>query len=67
MPIITVNLLTGRSSEQKETLIKEITEACYKTLSVPHESVRIIINEMLTQHYSVGGISKKKSLEISKL
>ena len=60
MPIITINLLSGRTNEQKETLIHELTEACHRALGAPRESVRIMLNEMDDQHYGVAGVSKKK-------
>ncbi|MBA1223776.1 4-oxalocrotonate tautomerase family protein [Pseudomonas fulva] len=61
MPIITINLLEGRTDAQKEQLIHKVTEACHTALGAPRESVRIIISDMLKQHYGVGGISKSKS------
>lgn len=63
MPIISINLLAGRSNKQKEALINEVTEACHRTLGAPRETIRIIINEMDAQHYGVGGVSKKKQVE----
>lgn len=60
MPIITINLLAGRSDDQKESLIHEVTEACHRSPGAPRESVRIILNEMDDQHYGVAGVSKKK-------
>ena len=61
MPIITINLLEGRTDEQKERLIHEVTEACHRAIDAPRDSVRIIITDMRKQHYGVGGISKLKS------
>ncbi|MCY1271423.1 2-hydroxymuconate tautomerase [compost metagenome] len=60
MPIITINLVEGRSDEQKEQLIHEVTEACHRALNAPRDSVRIILNDMPKQHYGVGGVSKRK-------
>ncbi|QTF92165.1 2-hydroxymuconate tautomerase [Halomonas sp. BM-2019] len=59
MPIITINLLAGRSDEQMEALIHEVTEACHRALGAPRESVRIILNEMEEQHFGVAGVSMK--------
>jgi 4-oxalocrotonate tautomerase len=61
MPVITINLLEGRTDDQKEQLIHEVTEACHKAIGTPRESVRIIISDMRKQHYGVGGASKAKS------
>ncbi len=60
MPILQVNLLEGRSDEQKEALIEELTAACVKALNVPKESVRVMLNEMPKQNFGIGGHSAKK-------
>ncbi|MGH1463227.1 MAG: 2-hydroxymuconate tautomerase [Neptuniibacter sp.] len=60
MPILQANIMEGRSDEQKERLIEELTEACMRALDAPKQSVRVIINEMPKQHFGIGGESAKK-------
>lgn len=60
MPIIQVNMMEGRSDEQKEALIDELTQACMKALEAPQQSVRVMINEMPKQHFGIAGQSAKK-------
>ena len=60
MPIVTVNMMEGRSDEQKERMIEEVSDALSRTLDAPKESVRIMINEMPKQHFGIGGTSAKK-------
>ncbi|MAZ05905.1 2-hydroxymuconate tautomerase [Marinobacter sp. SS8-8] len=60
MPVAQINILEGRSDEQKETLIREVTDAISRSLGAPVESVRIIITEMPRQHFGIGGQSVKK-------
>lgn len=60
MPIVQVNMLEGRTDEQKEALIVEITEAMVRSISAPRESIRVMINEMPKQHFGIGGTSVKK-------
>ena len=60
MPIAQIHLLEGRSDEQKEALIEEVTSAIMKTLDAPQQSVRVILTEMPKQHYGIGGQSAKK-------
>lgn len=55
-----VNILEGRTDEQKEALIVEITEAMVRSINAPRESVRVMINEMPKQHFAIGGSSVKK-------
>ena len=60
MPVAQINILEGRSDEQKEALIREVTDALCRSLGAPVESVRIIIKEMPKQHFGIGGQSAKK-------
>lgn len=60
MPVAQINILEGRSDEQKETLIREVSEAISRSLDAPLQSVRVIITEMPKQHFGIGGQSAKK-------
>lgn len=56
MPFITVQLIEGRSVEQKHALIKEISEAAIRVLDADPDNVRIVINEVTTDDWGVGGV-----------
>jgi 4-oxalocrotonate tautomerase len=56
MPIIQINLLEGRTTEQKRKLVVNVTEAVVKSLDVKPDSVRIILQEMTKQDYAIGGV-----------
>jgi 4-oxalocrotonate tautomerase len=56
MPIIHVNMRAGRSVEDKRKLVTAMTDAVVKSLKVPPEAVRIILNEMLKENYAVAGV-----------
>ena len=60
MPIATINILEGRTDEQKERLIVKMTEAINEAIGAPIPSIRIIINEMPKQHFGIAGQSAKK-------
>jgi len=60
MPLVQVNILEGRTDEQKEVLIHELTEACCRAIGAPRETVRVLINEMPKQNCGIGGQSAKK-------
>jgi len=60
MPIAQINIIEGRTDEQKENLIVEVTDAIVRSLGAPIQSVRIIINEMPKQHFGIAGESVKK-------
>lgn len=55
MPIAQLYILEGRSDEQKETLIREVSQAMSRSLDAPIERVRVIITEMPGNHFGIGG------------
>ncbi|MDH7639033.1 tautomerase family protein [Sphingomonas oryzagri] len=66
MPIITVNLLTGRDAAKKRVLIREIAAAAVRALDVPSASVRVILNEVPPEHWGIGNETKAEQLERAK-
>ncbi len=60
MPIAQINIIEGRSDEQKEKLIAKVTQAIHEAIDAPESNVRVIINEMPKQHFGIGGQSVKK-------
>lgn len=60
MPIVQVNMMEGRTDEQKEALIREVTDAVVRSLDAPEASIRVMINEMPKQHFGIAGNSAKK-------
>ena len=55
MPIIQVNLMEGRTVDQKRKVVQEITNAVMKSLDVPADAVRIILREMSKENYAIAG------------
>lgn len=58
MPIVHIDLVEGRSTDQIRGLVKDVTEAISKNADVPKERIHIILNEMKKDNYSVGGTLK---------
>lgn len=58
MPIVHVELLEGRTQEQKNAMVKEVTEAIVRTTGAKQEAVHIIIRDMAKGDYAVGGKTK---------
>ncbi len=56
MPILNVNMIKGRTLEQKREMVKEVTDSIAKTLNCDKEAVRILINEIDKEDISVGGV-----------
>jgi 4-oxalocrotonate tautomerase family enzyme len=57
MPIIQVNLLEGRSAEQKRALHAALAEAAAAALGVPAGTVRVLIHELGVEHFALAGIT----------
>ncbi|WNF91067.1 2-hydroxymuconate tautomerase [Vagococcus fluvialis] len=60
MPIIHIELLEGRTQEQKNEMVKEVTEAIVKTTGASRDAVHIVINDMEKGNYAVGGKTKRQ-------
>lgn len=60
MPIAQLYIIEGRTDEQKETLIQEVSEAMSRSLDAPMDRIRVVITEMPKQHFGIGGQSAKK-------
>jgi 4-oxalocrotonate tautomerase len=56
MPIIHVNLIEGRTVEQKRKLVAGITDAVVKSLDVEPDAVKIILQDMAKHDYAIAGV-----------
>lgn len=55
MPIVQIQLLEGRSTDQKREIIYEVTETLSKVADVPKERIRVIIQEIPLEHWGING------------
>ncbi|EON93172.1 4-oxalocrotonate tautomerase [Marinobacter lipolyticus SM19] len=60
MPIAQINIMEGRSDEQKEALIVEVTAAISRALDAPEQNIRVLIQELPRQNWGIAGQSAKK-------
>ncbi|MBI2874326.1 MAG: 4-oxalocrotonate tautomerase [Firmicutes bacterium] len=56
MPIVQIDLIEGRTVEQKRKMAQKVTEAIVEATGCPPGAVRIIIRDMPTQHYAEAGV-----------
>jgi len=56
MPIVTIELIEGRSVEQKREMAKKITETITEITKIPKDAVEIIFKDMKKENYSKGGL-----------
>ncbi|MEG6586019.1 2-hydroxymuconate tautomerase [Dendrosporobacter sp. 1207_IL3150] len=55
MPIVQIDMLEGRTVEQKRELVKKVTAAISETANCPESAVTIIIRDMTKEHLGQGG------------
>lgn len=55
MPIVNIDLLEGRSIEQKSQLIKAVSNAIADSIDVPIERVHVILRDMSPHACGNGG------------
>ena len=55
MPIITVDMLAGRTDAQKRALAKELTDAIVRTADAAPNTVTVLIRDVPTDHWAVAG------------
>lgn len=55
MPLIKVSMFPGRTDEQKQALVAEMTEAFLNTCGGRREGVWVVIEEVPREHWGIGG------------
>lgn len=60
MPLAQISILEGRDEEQKKTLISEVTRAICDSLDAPQQSVRVVLTEVPSSHWGIGGKTAKE-------
>lgn len=56
MPILQVEMLKGRTTDQKREMVKKVTAAVAETLVCPPEAVTIIIREVKEENLGQAGV-----------
>jgi 4-oxalocrotonate tautomerase len=55
MPIVQIELLEGRTLEQKKVMVEKVTQAIVESVGAQPEKVSIIIREMAKENYAQAG------------
>ena len=57
MPFAQINLIEGRTEDQKRAVIEKVTQALHEALSAPKENVRVVIQEVPKTNWGIAGTS----------
>ncbi|MBU3871385.1 4-oxalocrotonate tautomerase family protein [Streptomyces sp. 4503] len=55
MPVISVDILRGRTEAQKAALARELTDAFQRTCGSSRERIYVIIRDVPTENWAIGG------------
>lgn len=56
MPIVHVQMLSGRSAEQKRMLVSELTRAMVEVVGAVSDRVYVVIEEVEAENWARGGV-----------
>jgi len=54
MPIIRLTILEGRNDDTIEQCMRNVAHAVQKSLNIPLESIRVLVDEVPRNRFSVG-------------
>jgi 4-oxalocrotonate tautomerase len=61
MPIVTINMVTGRDRSVVQECLREVAKTVSRTLDVPVSSVRVLANEIDPELWAVGTALKSEA------
>ena len=56
MPLVQINMLEGRTAEQKKALLAAVTEAVHTSIGASLPSIRVWVNEFSAEDYMAEGV-----------
>ena len=63
MPIVKIDMWSGRTEEQKENLIKKVTDTVVEACGCPKEAVTVVINDHPKENWGSGGEQHSKKFK----
>lgn len=55
MPVLRLEMLPGRTLEQKRAFVRDVTRVAVETLACPPETLDIVITEVPREHWAKAG------------
>ncbi|MEO0317949.1 MAG: hypothetical protein RL404_1626 [Pseudomonadota bacterium] len=59
MPFAQIHMIEGRTEDQKRAVIEKVTQALHEAVGAPKETIRILISEIPSTNWGIGGTSAK--------
>ncbi len=56
MPLVQIDLLEGRTPEQKKALLAAVTDAVHTSIGAPLPSIRVWLREFSPEDYMAEGV-----------
>ena len=56
MPVVTVQMWTGRTSQQKKALVRAITDAMVKHAGAKPDNLHVILQEVPKENWALAGV-----------
>jgi 4-oxalocrotonate tautomerase len=56
MPLVQINMLEGRTPEQKKALLAAVTDAVHTSIGAALPSIRVWVNEFPAEGYMAEGV-----------
>jgi 4-oxalocrotonate tautomerase len=56
MPLVTIALYEGRSTDKKREAVREVTDTVAKVLAIAPESVWVILDDVSKENWSAAGV-----------
>ena len=63
MPVVKIDMWSGRSEEQKENIIKKVTDAIVETVGCPKEAVTVVIGDIPKENGGTAGEQHSKKFK----
>jgi 4-oxalocrotonate tautomerase family enzyme len=60
MPIVTINMVAGRDRAKIQDCLRQVAETVSRTLDAPLSSVRVLVNEVDPELWTVGTTIKSE-------
>ncbi len=60
MPVVKIDMWAGRTTKEKEDMIKNVTDAVVDSIGCDPKEVYVILNEVPKEHWGIDGQPSSK-------